>query len=222
MLRQILTKIHQVASAQKRNFKATVAQIIPQSETRKLGTILRKILGRSHGKRWQDKQNFLAEWNDRTERIAQLIQVGTSVIEFGAGKLLLKDLLPQGCSYTPSDLFDRGYGTIVCDLNGKSLPSFPSYDVAVFSGVLEYIYDVPRLILHLSNYVDTIIASYAILERNENRRVYGWVNDFSAAEFIEIFENSGFSCDFSEPWNAQMIYQFTVNKKDKTLDVVGA
>jgi hypothetical protein len=56
--------------------------------------------------------------------------------------------------------------------------------------------------------VDVIIASYAVTEHNAVRRVYGWVNDFSSAEFIQLFEKAGFSCIHTEPWRAQVIYKF--------------
>jgi hypothetical protein len=138
-----------------------------------------------------------------------LIDDGTSVIEFGSGRLVLKACLPNECSYTPSDLVDRGYGTIVCDLNSTVLPQFDLYDVAVFSGVLEYVNDVSRLIMHLSKSVNTIVASYAIKETNRfDRRQSGWVNDFSSDDLIALFESAGFQCDHFERWQSQVIYRF--------------
>lgn len=163
----------------------------------------------SNYQRWGNKQSLSPSWDLRTKQIANLIQPGTSVIEFGAGRLVLKTYLPASCSYTPSDLVDRGDGTIVCDLNGDSLPQFQSYDVAVFGGVLEYINNLPRLIWHLSNYVNGIIASYAVTDTNaKNRRQRGWVNDYSSAQFIDIFEKAGFQCEHTEEWKSQVIYKF--------------
>lgn len=133
-----------------------------------------------------------------------------SVIEFGAGKMILKDNLPSGCTYTPSDIVDRGDSTLVCDLNGAELPDLPPHDIAIFSGVLEYINDVPRLIAHLAPKVHTIIASYAIVETNQrNRRAKGWVNDYDAKQFIAIFVTCGYTLEVSEAWHSQMIFKFT-------------
>ncbi|OGI67956.1 hypothetical protein A2738_03865 [Candidatus Nomurabacteria bacterium RIFCSPHIGHO2_01_FULL_42_15] len=173
-------------------------------------TSLRKATGKSDYRKWSNNKNLRQDWDTRTEQMAKLIEPGTSVIEFGAGKLVLKTLLPTNCSYTPSDLVHRGEDTIVCDLNNDPLPKFKSYDVAVLSGVFEYVNDVPKVVSHLSHFVDTIIASYAVTDTNKsNRGVMGWVNYYSSVEFIKIFENAGFQCTHTEPYKSQVIYKFT-------------
>ena len=175
----------------------------------RIKTSLRKLTGQSDYQRWGNRQNLSPDWDSRSEKIAKQIEPGTSVIEFGAGRLVLKDLLANGCSYTPSDLVDRGYGTIVCDLNG-TLPQLQPYDAAVFSGVLEYVSDVPRLISHLASCVNVIVASYAVTDTNKkNRRDHGWVNDYNSVQFIDIFERVGFQCDCTEEWRSQLIFRFT-------------
>jgi len=142
-----------------------------------------------------------------------LIEPGTSVIEFGAGRLVLKNFLPASCSYTPSDLVDRGSGTIVCDLNSDTLPQLQSYDTAVFSGVLEYINDLPELILFISSHVNSILASYAVTNTFKgNRRSQGWVNDYSKSQIIDIFRGAGFQCTHTEKWGTQVIYKFSSSK----------
>jgi hypothetical protein len=178
---------------------------------------LKKALGKSDYERWGNQENLLPNWDLRTQQIANLIEAGSSVIEFGAAKMVLRNFLPDKCSYTPSDLVDRGDGTIICDLNSKTLPEFGQYDVAVFSGVLEYIHDVPRLIEHLSNSVNTITTSYAVIETNPNkekRYALGWVNNYSSEQLVEIFVKAGFQCSHSEKFESdmiksQMIYKFT-------------
>ena len=155
------------------------------------------------------REKTVSELGYRTKQIYGLIEPGSSVIEFGAGRLVLKAFLPKGCDYTPTDLVDRGEGTIVCDLNGTSLPEPRPYDVAVFSGVLEYVVDVPRLISHLSKSVEVIIASYVVAQSNRvSRRAHGWVIDYTSAQFVEVFENARFCCDHSEEWTSQVIYKF--------------
>lgn len=170
-------------------------------------TSIRKLIKKSDYKRWSDSGSLKSSWDSRTAQIALLVPPHSNVIEFGAGRMVLKGFLPTGCIYVPSDLVDRGPGTIICDLNGDMLPSFGSYDVAVFSGVLEYINDLPRLISHLS--VKTVISSYAVYEVHpNNRRTQGWVNDFTTEEFIEVFERCGFFCDKIEQWESQKIFKF--------------
>lgn len=173
-------------------------------------TSIRKLRSGSDYNRWTPQDSLSQSWDLRTQQIAGLIDPGTRLIEFGAGRLVLKNFLPQDCIYTPSDLVDRGHGTIVCDLNAEQLPDLPSYDIAVFSGVLEYVNDVPRLLLHLSKHVDGIIASYADVDLNKrNRRKKGWVNDYTSSEFIELFAHAGFQCAQMEQWKTQLIYKFS-------------
>lgn len=177
-----------------------------------LKTVVRKRRLDSDFERWSTEQSLSAKWDSRTERIAQLIAPESRVLEFGAGRLVLKKYLPEGCSYTPSDIVDRGEGTLVCDLNAETLPQFDSdFDVCVFSGVLEYLNDAPRLIKHLSAKIPTIITSYATLELKPKlikRRKSGWVNDYSAAEFKAIFSSFGYVLDHVEEWHSQEIYRF--------------
>jgi hypothetical protein len=133
------------------------------------------------------------------------------VLEFGAGRMALKKYLAAGCTYTPSDLVDRGAGTIVCDLNAPELPVFSPHDVAVFSGVLEYINNVQSVISHIGQFVETIIASYSVRGRvaeRLTRRYLGWVNDFTSEEFEELFSRAGFRSDCVENWKGQKIFRF--------------
>ena len=176
-------------------------------------TIIRKALGKSDYRRWTEIESGSTAWESRTEMIGSMISPGSSVIEFGAGSLSLKSFIPASCTYTPSDLVDRGESTIVCDLNAEFLPEFKHYDAAVFSGVLEYVNNVPRLINHLSNNTDEIIASYAVCHKTGpieklRRRMLGWVNDFSAGELQNIFSSAGYRCEESTTWNEQSIYRF--------------
>lgn len=159
--------------------------------------------------RWQTTENLSERWDKRTILISKLIDEESNIIEFGAGRLVLKDHLPRGCKYTPSDITDRGYNTIVCDLNNSILPSFDNgHTVACFSGVLEYIEDVPRLIQHLSN-IPTIITSYATLELNIRNSSSQWVNSYTNEEILQIFRSEGYKLSKCESWRKQTIYKFT-------------
>ncbi|MDB9315914.1 hypothetical protein PN462_22570 [Spirulina sp. CS-785/01] len=176
---------------------------------RSLATSIRKLTGKSDYKKWSQPNELSPDWDRRTQKIATLIKPQSSVLEFGAGRMILKQFLPEGCTYIPSDLVDRGQDTLVCDLNSNALPQFPTCDVAVFSGVFEYVHDVPRLIYHISSYVDVVIASYVVSDiEPTNRRMQGWVNDYTSEEILQIFERSGFLCDYQEEAFSQIIYRF--------------
>jgi hypothetical protein len=179
-----------------------------------LATTLRKHFNASDQRRWSKISSLSKDWDERTVTIARMIPSGTSVLEFGAGRLVLKMHLPAGCRYTPSDICDRGEGTIVCDLNQRPLPFFPQHDLIVFSGVLEYIHNVPEVMTHLRGCCDSILASYVCatdkgkLEILQRRRA-AWVNDYTAAELIAAFEQTGFACVEDVPWRSnQRIFRF--------------
>jgi hypothetical protein len=142
------------------------------------------------------------------------------VIEFGAGKRWLETYLDPSCTYIPSDLVDRGPGTIICDLNERPLPDLQSLraDVAVFVGVLEYIKDLPSLGEWLSRQVRFCTASYTyastqsgsirrVLE-NLRRARYGYQNTYTEDELIDVFRRCGFACVGVDTWRDQRLFRF--------------
>jgi hypothetical protein len=174
-----------------------------------LSTHYHRYTGKSDFSRWRKTRNLSPLWDDRTRRLAAMVPPGAKVLEFGAGRRVLEQMLDRPLRYTPSDLVDRGPGTIVCDLNARPLPPFGTHDVAVFSGVLEYVNDVPSLIQHLRGSVQSIVASYAVLEKNrDGRRAGGWVNDYTAAQFVALFDEHGFDCAENSSWQSQELYRF--------------
>ena len=191
-----------------------------------LATSFRKQFRMSDVHRWSRLSSLDPEWDPRTVKLAEWIKPGESVLEFGAGRRVLEKILPEGCTYTPSDIVDRGEGTIVCDLNNDALPTFPKHDVAVLSGVLEYVNDIPRLFLWLRNSCDTIIFSYAVSDdylktaavtsrRLLSRRANGWVNDFTAKQIEEIIVVCGFKCENIAMCMKQRIYKVARMEMDR-------
>jgi hypothetical protein len=174
------------------------------------GMILRTLRTRffrvSDCKRWKDLCNHEVDWDERTRTIAGLVPPGSHVIEFGAGRRQLERWLSAGCSYTPSDMVERGSGTLLCDLNRRPLPKLErqaSLEVAVFGGVLEYVVDLPALLTWLAPQIDWVIASYncaspartvtSRLRTLTARLSSGWVNGFTEAEIIACFTNAKFT-----------------------------
>jgi hypothetical protein len=165
--------------------------------------------GKSDFSRWSKPRSLSPLWDERTRLLAAMVPPASRVLEFGAGRRVLEQMLERPARYTPSDLVDRGPGTIVCDLNERPLPPFGEQDVVVFSGVLEYVNDVPSLIRHLHGSVQVIVASYAVLEKNvDERRAGGWVNDYTAAQFVALFDEQGFDCAEHASWQSQELYRF--------------
>jgi len=101
--------------------------------------------------------------------------------------------------------------TIVFNLNKDDLSLFDYYDIIIFSGVLEYVSDVKKLILGLSFKTSKFIVSYAPLENYsnlENRKKNGWVNNFKIDEFTQIFKSVSFKGKEVANWRGQRIMVF--------------
>jgi hypothetical protein len=186
-----------------------------------LRNALMTLLGQADYKRWKALQHHEKWWDERTKEIARLIPAGSNVIEFGAGRRQLERFLPADCTYTPSDLVDRGPGTFVCDLNRLPLPDLRQLglNVAVFGGVLEYIKDVPSLVSWIASMgIRTCIASFdsvpqgiSFFDRfNERIRRYrnGYRNNLTEEQLFLCFEAARMRCEEKRAWTTQGIYRF--------------
>src|SRR5262249_20051077 len=128
--------------------------------------------------------------------------------------------LDPSCTYTPSDLVDRGPGTVIVDLNRRPFPdlAYLNADVAVFSGVIEYIRDPASVIEWLTSLVDGCVVSYAYLRSRRaawrrlvelpRRSYYGYMNAFTQDELQELFVRHGFVVRAKEHWESQVIFSF--------------
>ena len=167
---------------------------------------MRKITDLS---RWEEPSNLRPEWDDRTRIIAELVPGGSKVIEFGAARLVLQQYLKPGCTYQPADLVSRSEDTLLLDLNG-SLPDLGQrYDVAVFSGVLEYVHDLHRLMQWLQSVSEMVIFSYAVTDHLSDpitRSRNGWVNHLSDHEVQQMVERAHLVCMSKTYWEGQCIY----------------
>jgi hypothetical protein len=55
-----------------------------------------------------------------------------------------------GCRYTGSDIVALTPGVRLYDLNAPDLPAIEGHDVALFSGVLEFVHELPRTVRFLA------------------------------------------------------------------------
>jgi methyltransferase family protein len=171
--------------------------------------------------RWADTRNIFPSWESRTERAAALVPKHSRVIEFGAGNRVLERHLDRSCTYAPSDIVDRGPGTIVCDLNQRPLPDLGvgAYDVAVLMGVLEYLRDMPSVLDWLTELFPTLVLSYACARGSHYspRRMFGtigrlragWLNSYRDDEIRSLFGQRGFEQLHEESWQNQRLFVFS-------------
>lgn len=161
--------------------------------------------------RWSQSDSLFSDWNERTQLLANQIQSHSKVLEFGSAKLVLKSMLPNGCEYYNSDIVSRDEDTMVVDLN-KELPQFPVVDYIVFSGVLEYLFEVGNILKHLSQFTDNFVFSYATTNAYSdisNRRLNGWVSDLSENEIERLAEELEMRFEIIGSWRKQTLYQFS-------------
>jgi hypothetical protein len=136
-----------------------------------------------------------------------MVKPNSLLIEFGAGNMCLRKMLPDGCTYTSSDIYARTPELLVCDLNENILLDLTKYDTAVFSGVFEYVYDVGEVFRQLSNSIDNVVLSYSCSDiSNANRLKNGWLSDYSKKELEIIFKMHGYQIVEYKEWRNQSIY----------------
>ena len=178
--------------------------------------LIYSLVAKSDFRRWSDIGNHDEAWSGRTLAMSKYVAPGESVFEFGAGRCHLREMLPEGCSYTPSDIVERDPGTYVCDLNHQPLPVFPRHDVAVCSGVLEYVHDLDPVAAALAKSFDRLIVSYADIDRNpkKSKRIRnGWFNHLTRRKFLGKFEAAGYRLDQESLWERHGIYVFKLRDK---------
>lgn len=171
--------------------------------------------------RWNSPGGLEEWWDERTRLLATLIPEASRVIEFGAGRRQLEKYLPPDCVYVPSDLTDRGPGTVVCDLNKRPLPDLRSFapTVAVFSGVLEYVKDADSLVAWLATSgVQTFVLSFDPMpaalgtwqrgKELRRRMGNGYMNNLTENHLKGIFSDRGMHCAEQRQWTTQGIYRF--------------
>ncbi len=167
----------------------------------------------SESARWIQSYNHSEDWSSRSIALAGLIEPGERVFEFGAGRSAVPGALPTGCRYTASDLAPLASNIMFYDLNALTLLPIVNHDVALLSGVIEYVHDLERATLFLANNFSSVLCSYAICgdglpEEIEHRRYSGWFTDLTEAELITLFEAAGFTLSNSDSWGSQKLFRF--------------
>lgn len=162
--------------------------------------------------RWSDPAQLEAGWDRRAAMAADLIPLGSHVLDLGCGAMGLERHLPPGCRYTPCDLVRRDERTIVCDFNQLELPPAGGATLVTLLGVLEYIYEWKEFLKRLCEYRLPVVLSYcpADLTGPMDRAAAGWVNHATREELAAAFAEAGFAVRACLPaGSAQMLYRLS-------------
>lgn len=176
-------------------------------------TRLLSQIGQSDAERWRDPAMHSALWAARTVALVQMIHPNESVFEFGAGQACARDVLPADCFYVASDLEPIAPDVVRFDLNAETLERITGLEVALLSGVLEYVHCLPRTADFLARCFRSVVCSYAAAQEGSpeaiaRRRYSGWFNDLSTSEFCRLFEDAGFALVSRGAWETQGLFRF--------------
>lgn len=154
--------------------------------------------------RWEDKTKHDPGWDSRTRMLADLILPGDIILEFGAGRQSLKNMIDKTCLYNALDLPDF-------DLNNTIWVELPKHTCAVFGGVLEYV-DIEHVISKMT--AKHIVLSYSTRKNNETieQRINNfWVSHFSYTDIIDVLFKFQYKLNSDVRWwgGTQMVAKFT-------------
>lgn len=101
--------------------------------------------------------------------------------------MALRQYLPEGCTYAPCDIHDRGEGCIVADLNKSEFP-LGNFDYVTLLGVIEYIYSPEYALEKASRQCKVLLLDYSSIgvEYPPNRRNCGWINDYDPGQMVNL------------------------------------
>ncbi len=149
--------------------------------------------------RWSQADNFNPAWVGRARTAANLVPQNARVLDLGCGQQVFKQVLPDGCTYTPADIKQWTEDVVRIDLNEGLWPE-GQWDVVVSLGVLEYIYDIDKYFSGIAERADVAVISYSVPNALTPaavaaRRRTSWLTDFEAHTIVAAAYRCGFLLD---------------------------
>lgn len=143
--------------------------------------------------RWS-RWNSLSGGTDLRAGLAgQLVPENSSVLDVGAGLMLLRDYIPASCTYTPLDIVARNRDCIVADLNQQQYPD-QKFDVVCALNIFEFIHDVESFVSWARKHSEKLIFTYYPIHSDKDhlrRRAAGFFNDFTHKDIEKIITSTG-------------------------------
>lgn len=144
-------------------------------------------------------------WLPRVRLLAERVWPGAVVIDVGAGTQALRRLLDPTCLYIPVDCVP---GAVVrYDFNGVALAPDLAADVAVVSGMFEYVNDPMRALTTIHRWAPRILMSYATYDGGglEGRVASGFLNHLTIDDLAALVNRLGMSCEPVGEWQGQAL-----------------
>ena len=129
-----------------------------------MGLSVRKLIGWFYKtNEWKKIEYFDESWKKRIFQMSKYITPSDSIVDYGCGKMWLKEYLQTSNIYSGVDYQKRDEETIVCDFNKKEFPNKNS-TVAFVSGCLEYVEDPKWFLNNIASYHNKCIISYCCMD----------------------------------------------------------
>lgn len=143
--------------------------------------------------RWSRWNSLGNEADLRAGLAAPLVPENCSVLDAGAGLMLLRDYIPETCTYTPLDIVARNRKCIVADLNQQQYPE-QEFDVVTALHLFEFLHDPASLLRWAAEHAQKFIFTYHLLfpgMKKDQRRAAGFFNDYNIEELKALTQQSG-------------------------------
>lgn len=166
--------------------------------------------------RWSRWSSLAGDADIRAGLAGQFVPEKMTVLDAGAGLMLLRDYIPESCTYIPLDIVARNRKCIVADLNQKQYPD-QKFDVVTALFTFEFIHDVESFMVWALSHAQILIFSYHLMlpgtEKNK-RRSAGFFNDYQLHELEKLIQKTGWAIRSGVEINSgQVCYQCI--KKDE-------
>lgn len=148
--------------------------------------------------RWADVTDTWGEKHPLRARIvAQFIGNRSSVLDLGAGSMVLRQFLRPGCRYQPCDLYPRSPDCLVADLNAGQFPG-GRYDWVAMLGVFQFLQDPAWAVRQCRQVAQFAAFSYSPTIREvptpkeiQWREGEGWVNHYNYRQYLAMVSEGG-------------------------------
>jgi hypothetical protein len=168
---------------------------------------------KTHTSRWEFADSYSEDWKQRAVLLMELFKTHeyvegskNQVVEYGCGAYAPFHNLfhgEDGFKVSKYDIKAWDEETNVIDLNTTE-PLLPTSNISIFSGVLEYLNDVPSILRKAIEASDYLLVSYAFmpsalfldegkfLNSINNRAVNnGWRNHYTNKDLVELISTIG-------------------------------
>lgn len=145
--------------------------------------------------KWLEEYAYSEKFKKRYGRLINLLEDENydSVLDLGCGVQYLRDIIPDVVYYTGVDLYQHKQDTLICDFNkGEFAKELDKYDLVVTAGLLEYIYELNKLIENIGLATGKYyLCSYHFKEFTPKVQDI-WVEELcSMQEFIRLADENG-------------------------------